>query len=747
MNFRLLLISLGILCLWQQAYSQDETDLFEMSLEDLMNVEIVSASKEAENLFDTPVSSYSITREEIEKSGVTSIPEALRLCPGVIVREMTNGNYDIHLRGFDNVTRYANGTQVNFQTLLMVDNRPVFNYTYGAIIWEALPVDLIDVERIEVVRGPSAPLFGPNALTGVINIITRQPEQTGWYAKANAQYGTPQSLIGNVALGKKFNENTSLVVSGNYQDQLRHDDLYYLYNSDRYLENIHTLSEDDIQALPSEEARTLSKATILYPEPELALRKQGINAFFNHQVNDQINVNLSLGAHKAEVQREFLGGITSLDFSSTSSQYVNLASEIYGVNTKISYTQGNDRFSYDDSANIVLEFDSRIIDIAIEYPWEVSDRLKLRPSINYQSATNNDSDYLATAQYGGLLNRSVTTSGIAGSLRADYNLTDDWRLIGSVRADKFNKPDDVYVSYQFASTYTVSDKYLFRVAYAKSNSSAFALFTSTELNVNIDLGQSFGLPPGAGPQYRIAYLGNSNVDLLSVTMAEIGFRAKINEHLQIDIDAFRQEAENFSTYIVSEQTFQPTGLPEPFPPAVPATLVNSIENFPTTATQMGVTLSANFVPNTKLQFKPFLTVQKTDVENIPLGLNTLPTDPATNPFNIYNGFDDENLSTPRIYGGAFVHGVITPKLHANLSAYFFGDHTQFARDDINQTRNSIAGEIDSKLLLNTKVSYRIIDPLKVYVNIRNLLGTDSREYYGTDRIGRTIFVGASFSLN
>ena len=67
----------------------------EMNLEDLMDVKIVSASKKAESLFDAPLSASGITRDEIKKAGVTSIPEALRLVPGLIVREMTNGNYDV----------------------------------------------------------------------------------------------------------------------------------------------------------------------------------------------------------------------------------------------------------------------------------------------------------------------------------------------------------------------------------------------------------------------------------------------------------------------------------------------------------------------------------------------------------------------------------------------------------------------------------------------------------------------------
>ena len=114
------LLLLGGLFIHTLAFAQEgEVDLFELSLEELMNVEIISASKKTENLFDAPVSSYTITRSEIAKSGVPSIPEALRLCPGVIVRETTNGNYDIHLRGFDNLLRYTESfVQANLLTLV-----------------------------------------------------------------------------------------------------------------------------------------------------------------------------------------------------------------------------------------------------------------------------------------------------------------------------------------------------------------------------------------------------------------------------------------------------------------------------------------------------------------------------------------------------------------------------------------------------------------------------------------------------
>ena len=726
MKKSVLLLAIGTF-LATTVQAQEEVDLFELSLEDLMNVEIVSASKKSENLFDAPVSSYSVTREEIFKAGITSIPEALRLCPGVVVREMTNGNYDIHLRGFDNVTRYTiRGTQVNYQTLLMIDNRPVFNYTYGGIFWEALPVDIIDIERIEVVRGPSAPLFGPNAVTGVINIITRTPEKEGWYASGNAQYGSPNTQMGSLALGRKFNKATSVTASANYQQRERHDNLYYVFENDQYLENVN--------GIPS--------AASVYPRPASALSRVGVNAFVSHQINDHVELNLSAGLHEAEAQKNFLNSVTALGFNSNSSRYVNLAGQVYGVGAKISYTRGYDNFSYGETPSIAIEFDSDLIDLVLDYQWQVTDRLQLRPLLNFQRATYDDTPYIQKAVYGGLLNGSATVNDVAGSLRADYQITNAWRLIGSLRADRFTVPNDTYLSYQFASTYKVADRYLFRAAFAKSSSSAFVLTTSANLQIEQDLGFT---GEGTGPVVRTMILGNPDMKLSSATMTEVGMRAKVGDNLHVDVEVFQQQLGDLGSFTLVEDTYQPTGLPDPYPPYVPANQVTKGENFPLTARQRGATVSLNFVPTPKVQVKPFVTLQQTKVQALPLAINTLPVDPS-NPYNLYNGIEANHESTPKVYGGAFVHTIITSRLHANLNTYFYGAHQQFSQADIDPERNSGAGAISSKFILNTKVSYRLVDQFNVYVNVRNLLGNESREYYGSDRIGRSYYGGISYNF-
>ncbi|WP_289055486.1 TonB-dependent receptor plug domain-containing protein [Carboxylicivirga marina] len=191
-----------------QSMEGDTIDYFNMSLEDLMNMEIVAVSKKAESSFDAPLSSSIITKDEIINSGATTIEEAFRLVPGFIVREESNGNYDIHIRGNDNIPsgNFAFFTE-NSMSLIMVDGRKVFNNMNGGTFWETLPVSLTDVERIEVIRGASTALYGPNAVNGVVNIITKKAQDKSISVDGNLMVGSAATTIGDFAINNSFSEN------------------------------------------------------------------------------------------------------------------------------------------------------------------------------------------------------------------------------------------------------------------------------------------------------------------------------------------------------------------------------------------------------------------------------------------------------------------------------------------------------------------------------------------------------------
>jgi iron complex outermembrane receptor protein len=150
-------------------------ELSRMSLEQLANVEVTSVSKAAQSLSTAPASIYVITHEEIRQSGALSIPEALRLAPNLQIAQTSAGEYQIGARGFG-----GNLEAQNFpnKILILIDGRSVYNPLFSGVTYDALDVFMDDIDRIEVISGPGATLWGSNAMNGVINIITRRAGET-----------------------------------------------------------------------------------------------------------------------------------------------------------------------------------------------------------------------------------------------------------------------------------------------------------------------------------------------------------------------------------------------------------------------------------------------------------------------------------------------------------------------------------------------------------------------------------------
>src|SRR5712691_6236445 len=145
-------------------------DLAETSLEALINMEVTSASKKQEKLSQTAAAIYVITQEDIRRSGATSIPELLRVVPGLDVAHIDASKWAISSRGFND--RFAN------KMLVLIDGRTVYSPLFSGVNWDVQDTLLEDIERIEVIRGPGATLWGANAVNGVINITTKAAKDT-----------------------------------------------------------------------------------------------------------------------------------------------------------------------------------------------------------------------------------------------------------------------------------------------------------------------------------------------------------------------------------------------------------------------------------------------------------------------------------------------------------------------------------------------------------------------------------------
>lgn len=186
------------------AQGPPEEDLANMSLRDLTNVEVTSVSKTSEPLSRAPAAIYVITHDEITRSGATNVAEALRLAPNLEVRQITSTDYAITARGFG-----GNQADQNFanKLLVLIDGRSVYSPLYSGVYFDAQTVLLQDVDRIEVISGPGATLWGANAMNGVINIITKPSYRTqGTFASAA---GGNQDQNASARYGGRISDDTA----------------------------------------------------------------------------------------------------------------------------------------------------------------------------------------------------------------------------------------------------------------------------------------------------------------------------------------------------------------------------------------------------------------------------------------------------------------------------------------------------------------------------------------------------------
>jgi iron complex outermembrane receptor protein len=162
-------LALGYPC-WAQApikvgRSHDE-DLTQVSIESLMNMEVTTVSKKEQKLSQVAAAIFVITQEEIRRSEATSIPDLLRIVPGLDVAQINASMWAITARGFN--LQFAN------KLLVLIDGRAVYTKLFGGVYWDTQDVPLEDIERIEVIRGPGGTVWDANAVNGVINVITKK---------------------------------------------------------------------------------------------------------------------------------------------------------------------------------------------------------------------------------------------------------------------------------------------------------------------------------------------------------------------------------------------------------------------------------------------------------------------------------------------------------------------------------------------------------------------------------------------
>ncbi len=712
-----------MLAMSMQVFGQDaEQDLFDLSLEELMNIQIVSASKKAESSFKSPLSSTVVTKDEIMASGATTIEEALRLVPGMLIREETNGNFDVHIRGNDNLPpgNYVFYTE-NSMSLVMIDGRPVYNYINGGTFWEALPISLVDVERIEVVRGPATALYGPNAVTGVVNIITRKAVEKNVSVNGSAQIGTKNTGIYDLSAGTSLMDNKLKIrLSGNIEERDRDMEEYYSYYLGDYVPGDQVVDYSSGGTDPDR-----------FPRPEIAKERKGANAFINYDVNDKINFSVSGGLQESLAQSVFMEQTSApVNLRSNDTKYVNAIANVGGLYAQYSYNKGmtntlaGKEFA-DANTDNWAAYDFDMTSIFVEYDLPLG-KLTLRPGINYQQSTYSDMAFRGNtgeSSIGG--ERTLSNAGYY--LRADFKPTDKIRLVGALRMDSYNVPDDNYFTFQFVGTYNVNENNLLRATYSRANRGPFMMDSYA------DYGFGNGI---TGP--RIEYVGSEELILPVMDMVELGYRGVLSSKMSLDLEVFH----SVTTDITS---FEPTFFG--IDPNKGIYLKYEYINLDLKAKQTGVTFSYNFAPSSKVQLRAYATIQSTQLEDYDKKVTPVAFNPQTFTFSLptVERMNTTHKQTPSIYGGVTGNFRPVEKFNVFAGVYYLGSQTyrhDYAAND--ESKGQI--EMPGRAVVNIKASYQVYKNNSVFINARNAFNTTASEFGFADEIGGLYLAGVNIAF-
>ena len=575
----------------------------------------VSASKREEELFKAPLSISMVNAKQLANAGVTTLAEAMKLVPGLVVRELTNGQYEVHIRGFDNIINNSTMSGLaNTKTLIMIDNRLVFDYFNGGLFWETLPIGVEDIERIEVVRGASSALYGTNAMNGVIHFITKRPN-TEQAAKASIVAGNKNTQIAQLSLEKKIS-NHSIRLSGLSESRDRYESDYFSFATREY-EN-----PDDIvfqtaqnEGVDSDNAKDI----------------QSLMLTINNDQTEYFTYDIGYFHQDSEVQKVF---INSRDIPFTTS-----TSHSDAINAQVNYGNLSTRLSHQwgqQETNGLSDFkyDIAVTQANIEYEYRLPQWI-IRPGVHVNHITY-DGPFI-----GG--ERSLIEKNYL--LRSEYFPSNQWRVIAALSYDDYNAPSENHLGYQLMTTYQPRFDLLLRAGVQAANRSA------TMVAQYIDLSFMFPSVPNQ-PDQQVDVSGNKEDKLSRVNSIELGARYQFDSNQLFDVELFYSELTD-----ISSQTNKGTVL-------IDNTYITTLEleTLPSVAQQTGITVDWK-LENLTWDISAYATWQKTNVID-QIEATVLP----------YVTSNEPNKVTPEVYGGLVFDWRLASNLNLNVQSYYLGAH-------------------------------------------------------------------------
>lgn len=500
-----------------------DEELLELSLEELISLnvpDVTSVSKRKQRLMDSPAAVFVITNEDIQRSGVTSIPEALRMVPGMQVARLNGNTWSISTRGFNYI--FAN------KLLVLIDGRTVYSPLFSGVNWDVQDTMLEDIARIEVIRGPGAALWGANAVNGVINIITKH--------SADTQGGL---------LSTGFGSEEKAFAAYRYGGELGDDGYYRAF--------FKTFNRDGLANSDGSDAND-----------DWKINRAGLRADWRTETGAE-----------ASIQGEIYDGTTRPPLK-LFNYYGNLEKKTIvdlSRDQQGGHLIGNYKKYYNDGSNFSLKgyydryenYDYRVTekrdigDFEFQHqilPWENHDIIW---GLGYRLTKYNLSDMNNIT----MPQTSRTDELYSAFIQDHITLTPEWSLALSSRFEH-NDFTGYEIQPNAKVTWKATEKRTFWGSLSravKTPSISETAVTTRGINFLSDsmVGQQLTALSQAGP-FLMSISGNESLESEDLTALEFGYRELFNNSFKIDVTAFYNQYKDIMAYVDANTCLSGTSL-------------------------------------------------------------------------------------------------------------------------------------------------------------------------------------------
>jgi|GEM_PF-5161011 len=684
------------------ALAEDDDDLGSISLEDLLNLEVVSATRSESKLSESPVPISVITAKEIASSGLDNIPDILARLPEIDVIRIGASQTEVSIRG--------KGINFNRRLLTMIDGRTEYNDLFGATLWNAFPIAVDDISRIEVVRGPASALFGANAYSGVINIITKPIEESGGLVRYHT--GDDNRQYANI-MGQFHKEKLNGKVSFVSQNLDNPNSNVVFEGFNRFATTTNFVETDE-----SLDGVTRANLQINYAPSE----KMDFKVSYGMNSGDyELFQQPGLPRANWDIDTEYSHFIANYYIEDGPSYQFNVYQNTFEYKTPLVPTRADlselaltDGQRYFPALDEAMLFNGKVdtFDATFQAVGKA-----MEGKVNWVAGT----EYREVENKGGLVadEKKDITSYFANFT---WKVSDDWQLGAGYRIDddSITGQDD---GYTLSLSHFLNDTDSIRFT-ARSAFRAPSLF---ELYSQIDLKVPF-------QNQSIRFRGNStDITVETITSYDVTYTSNINETMQLTVEVFFEEYKdiigNPDSGLLEDVVLDP--VTDQF------TTTTSFQNL-ADAESEGLQVGLVWIATESLQtYANYRMESTTDLNSVP----------------------GETFFTPEHKFNLGANWKISDKLNADISMNYVGetDEAEFVGGNVspdgpNFTRDNQA----SYQTLNLSLRYNTdwVEGLELYFNAYNMLDDNHVEYFEYDQVlkgvgeefGRSVWGGFSWKF-